>query len=93
MEELPSEKDSPETLKAKMSDAGGNNPAMIPVPNAAGKFGKSTDGASNPFGFGEEDVDNYWALEESAERLKVSNSFSFDVLFGLCKSPYLTSLP
>lgn len=72
MEELPSEKDSPETLRAKMNEMsmGGNNPAMIPVPNRAAKFGKPNDGASNPFGFGEEDQDNYWALEESAERLK-----------------------
>jgi hypothetical protein len=70
MEELPSEKDSPETLRAKMNEMGGNNPAMIPVPNRANKFGKANDGASNPFGFGEDDQDNYWALEESAERLK-----------------------
>lgn len=72
MEELPSEKDSPETLRAKMNDMsmGGNNPSMIPVPNRAAKFGKPNDGVSNPFGFGEEDQDNYWALEESAERLK-----------------------
>lgn len=73
MEELPSEKDSPETLRAKMNEQAGNSPSMIPVPNRANKFGKfQPDGASNPFGFGEDDQDNYWALEESAERLKDS---------------------
>eukprot|EP00804_Cyclotella_cryptica_P015872 CCRYP_006363-RA/>CCRYP_006363-RA protein AED:0.02 eAED:0.02 QI:693/1/1/1/0/0.5/2/232/373 len=72
MEELPSEKDSPETLRAKMGDHAGNSPSLIPVPNRANKFGKANDGTSNPFGFGEEDEDNYWALEESAERLKDS---------------------
>lgn len=68
MEELPSEKDSPDTLRAKMGEASIN----IPVPTRAGKFGKqSVNSASNPFGAAEEE-DGYWALEESAERLRAS---------------------
>lgn len=68
MEELPGEKDTPETLRAKLGDAGVN----VPLPTRAGKFGKqSINNASNPFGAAEED-DEYWALEESAERLKSS---------------------
>eukprot|EP01082_Thalassiosira_pseudonana_P009812 g8723.t1 g8723 contig33:72834-74534(+) len=74
MEELPSERDTPETLRAKLTDSGmGSSSVNIPLPTRASKFGKSDAGASNPFGFSEEDEDNYWALEESAERLK--NSF------------------
>ncbi|KAL7459540.1 hypothetical protein ACHAWC_011335 [Mediolabrus comicus] len=71
MEELPSEKDSPETLKAKLG-AGQHDNTYVPVPTGANKFGK-TDNAmvSNPFGAAE-DADEYWALEESAERLKES---------------------
>eukprot|EP00585_Thalassiosira_rotula_P007254 CAMPEP_0196132826 /NCGR_PEP_ID=MMETSP0910-20130528/2286_1 /TAXON_ID=49265 /ORGANISM="Thalassiosira rotula, Strain GSO102" /LENGTH=548 /DNA_ID=CAMNT_0041392467 /DNA_START=184 /DNA_END=1830 /DNA_ORIENTATION=- len=68
MEELPSEKDSPETLRAKLGDAGVN----VPLPTRANKFGKqSVTSQSNPFGAAEEE-DEYWALEESAERLKDS---------------------
>jgi len=69
MEELPSEKDTPETLRAKLGDAGG----AVPLPTRAAKFGKaeSPSGAANPFGAAEDEGD-YWALEESAERLKDS---------------------
>eukprot|EP00574_Skeletonema_japonicum_P012174 CAMPEP_0201713400 /NCGR_PEP_ID=MMETSP0593-20130828/257_1 /ASSEMBLY_ACC=CAM_ASM_000672 /TAXON_ID=267983 /ORGANISM="Skeletonema japonicum, Strain CCMP2506" /LENGTH=564 /DNA_ID=CAMNT_0048202541 /DNA_START=59 /DNA_END=1753 /DNA_ORIENTATION=+ len=72
MEELPSEKDSPETLKAKFSTGRVDN-TYVPVPTGAGKFGKADNNAmaSNPFGAAE-DADEYWALEESAERLKES---------------------
>uniref|UniRef100_A0A6U3XMP9 Calmodulin n=1 Tax=Skeletonema marinoi TaxID=267567 RepID=A0A6U3XMP9_9STRA len=71
MEELPSEKDSPETLKAKFGASRGDN-TYVPVPTGANKFGKTDNAmASNPFGAAE-DADEYWALEESAERLKES---------------------
>ena len=71
MEELPSEKDTPETLRAKLVDAEAAN-VNVPVPTRGDKFGKRNPGSSNPFGFSEEDEDNYWALEESAERLRDS---------------------
>lgn len=59
MELLPSEKDSPETLKAKM--AGNENTANVPIPTAANKFGKKEDNAeSNPFGFSATDETHYW---------------------------------
>mmetsp|Transcript_24492 Transcript_24492/g.35839 ORF Transcript_24492/g.35839 Transcript_24492/m.35839 type:complete len:554 (+) Transcript_24492:91-1752(+) len=67
MEELPSEKDSPDIIRMKQGGAemiGG----VVPVPVTNTKFGKNTD-VSNPFGFGAEDEDNYWALQDSADRL------------------------
>lgn len=69
MEELPSERDTPETLRAKLGDAGTD----VPLPTRMAKFGKAeaSDAASNPFGAAEE-ANEYWALEESAERLKES---------------------
>lgn len=67
MEELPSERDSPETLRVKLGEAAGS----VPVPTRAGKFGKSSVNSANPFGAAE-NTDEYWALEESAERLKDS---------------------
>jgi len=68
MEELPSEKDSPETLRAKLGDAS----VDVPLPTRGNKFGKqSMTSQSNPFGAAEEE-EEYWALEESAERLKDS---------------------
>ena len=74
MEELPGEKDSPETLRAKGADGTAHSSEVVPLPTRGAKFGKS-DGpgsaASNPFGAGEEE-DNYWALEESAQRLRES---------------------
>lgn len=71
MEELPSEKDTPTTLRQKMGSAVSNPNAMaVPMPTRTEKFGKKdTEGASNPFGYGQEDEDNYWALQDSAERL------------------------
>eukprot|EP00555_Chaetoceros_dichaeta_P011371 CAMPEP_0198257518 /NCGR_PEP_ID=MMETSP1447-20131203/7175_1 /TAXON_ID=420782 /ORGANISM="Chaetoceros dichaeta, Strain CCMP1751" /LENGTH=576 /DNA_ID=CAMNT_0043944437 /DNA_START=107 /DNA_END=1837 /DNA_ORIENTATION=- len=72
MEDLPSEKDTPEILRQKMGTATVKNPdsANVPVPNRADKFGRKTDmDAANPFGYGQEDEGNYWALQDSAERL------------------------
>lgn len=70
MEELPSERDTPETLRKKMGAMNVRNPnaSTVPVPISAAKFGKREDNA-NPFGFAAEDSDNYWALQESADRL------------------------
>eukprot|EP00571_Detonula_confervacea_P006050 CAMPEP_0172313864 /NCGR_PEP_ID=MMETSP1058-20130122/21151_1 /TAXON_ID=83371 /ORGANISM="Detonula confervacea, Strain CCMP 353" /LENGTH=551 /DNA_ID=CAMNT_0013027587 /DNA_START=111 /DNA_END=1766 /DNA_ORIENTATION=+ len=70
MSELPSETDSPETLRAKFAEG---EQDVVPLPTRGAKFGKvdATNAASNPFGASEEE-DNYWALEESAERLKES---------------------
>lgn len=67
MEELPSEKDSPDIIRSKMGAAGGI--AKVPVPVANNKFGKKeTAHESNPFGYDEENED-YWALQDSADRL------------------------
>jgi GTPase SAR1 family protein len=67
MEELPSERDSPETLRAKMNGA----PIIgkIPIPKTAAKFGKQEDYESNPFGPSQDNKDHYWALQDSADRL------------------------
>mmetsp|Transcript_505 Transcript_505/g.1086 ORF Transcript_505/g.1086 Transcript_505/m.1086 type:complete len:568 (+) Transcript_505:70-1773(+) len=70
MEELPSERDSPETLRAKMGGgAGGRGVANIPLPKTAAKFGKREDYESNPFGPSQDNKDHYWALQDSADRL------------------------
>uniref|UniRef100_A0A7S2N1J3 Calmodulin n=1 Tax=Helicotheca tamesis TaxID=374047 RepID=A0A7S2N1J3_9STRA len=67
MEQLPSEKDTPASLKAKMDTTSGPS---VPVPTRANKFGKGhNEYDANPFGYEEEDEDNYWALQDSAERL------------------------
>lgn len=70
MEELPSERDSPETLRAKM----GSNPsaAAVPIPNTGNKYGKVDQYESNPFGYSQDDQAHYWALQDSADRLKAS---------------------
>jgi len=69
MEQLPSEKDSPETIRAKMG-TGGVTAGHVPVPTMNAKFGrKSEQQESNPFGYSEEDSDHYWALQDSADRL------------------------
>jgi len=67
MEELPSERDSPETLRAKMD--GAPSEANIPVPKTAAKFGKQDEFESNPFGPSQDNKDHYWALQDSADRL------------------------
>lgn len=71
MEELPSEKDTPDILRKKMGDVNLTNPdAMnVPVPTRNEKFGKQDVGGSNPFGYSEEEEDKYWALQDSADRL------------------------
>lgn len=71
MEELPSERDSPETIRAKMGSAGPRGGiANIPVPQTAAKYGRGREQfESNPFGPSQDDTNNYWALQESADRL------------------------
>jgi len=72
MEELPSEKDTPETLRAKLGAVAITNPnsANVPVPTRANKFGKGREEeGSNPFGYSATNEDHYWALQDSAERL------------------------
>jgi len=72
MEELPSERDSPETLRAKMGGGASRGVPNIPVPKTAAKYGKQEQFKSNPFGPDSEDKDNYWALQDSADRLRGS---------------------
>jgi EH domain-containing protein 1 len=61
MAELPSEKDSPETLRAKMNTgSGGKATADVPTPKPGNKFGKVDAHDSNPFGYGQDDEDRYW---------------------------------
>jgi hypothetical protein len=63
LQQLPSEKDSPETLKAKMGDR--NEIANVPVPTTATKFGKKEATIeNNPFGYGAEDEDHYWYVTD-----------------------------
>ncbi len=71
MEQLPSERDSPETLRLKMGAVSGGSRGMssVPIPTTAAKFGKQVQYESNPFGFSQEDEDHYWALQDSADRL------------------------
>lgn len=72
MEELPSERDTPETLRAKMGTSSGGTTGNVPVPQTAAKFGKKDQFESNPFGASQEDGDHYWALQDSADRLRGS---------------------
>merc|ERR1711957_558068 len=72
MEELPSERDTPETLRAKMGGGASRGVPNIPVPKTAAKYGKQEQFKSNPFGPDSEDKDNYWALQDSADRLRGS---------------------
>lgn len=61
MEMLPSEKDSPDALKAKM----GMGNASVPVPVSAGKYGKKDEAdETNPFGFSTDDEQHYWYVLE-----------------------------
>jgi len=71
MEDLPSEKDTPEVLRRKMGSGAVANPdaANVPMPKRQDKFGKKADeDAMNPFGYADED-EEFWALKDSAERL------------------------
>jgi EH domain-containing protein 1 len=63
MEELPSERDTPEILRQKMGSVNLTNPDAlnVPVPTRNEKFGKQDIGGSNPFGFSETE-DNYWCV-------------------------------
>jgi hypothetical protein len=59
LQQLPSEKDSPETLKAKMGE--GDPIAKVPIPSMATKFGRKENTVeSNPFGYAADDEDHYW---------------------------------
>lgn len=71
MEELPSERDTPEMLRKKMGDMNITNPDAlnVPLPTRSEKFGKADVGGSNPFGYSEDVEDKYWALQDSADRL------------------------
>ncbi len=62
MEELPSERDTPEILRQKMGATTINPDAQnVPVPSRADKFGKRmNENSANPFGFGSDNEDNYW---------------------------------
>ena len=62
LQELPSERDSPETLRAKMSTYSGGSKGManVPLPNAGNKFGKNDEYEANPFGYSQDDQDHYW---------------------------------
>jgi GTPase SAR1 family protein len=64
MEQLPSEKDTPEVLRKKMGNVRVSNPTAgnVPLPTRADKFGKDPDeNAANPFGFDAQNEDgNYW---------------------------------
>lgn len=67
LQELPSEKDSPESLRSKLGE---NVQHSVPIPTTGNKFGKKDgENQSNPFGFAETD-ETYWALQDSAERLR-----------------------
>jgi EH domain-containing protein 1 len=62
VKELPSEKDSPETLRAKMgtNSGGSKGIAKVPIPKTGNKFGKADAYEGNPFGYAQEDEDHYW---------------------------------
>jgi len=70
MEELPSERDSPETLRAKTG--GSKGIAAVPLPSTSNKYGRADQYESNPFGYSQDDQDHYWALQDSADRLLAS---------------------
>jgi hypothetical protein len=55
-QELPSERDSPESLREKMS---GSSLATVPIPTTEGKFGPKPS-VNNPFGFDESDEEHFW---------------------------------
>lgn len=71
MEQLPSERDTPDILRQKMGSSGAKNPdaANVPVPKRSDKFGKKQDTGANPFGYTAENESEYWALQDSSEKL------------------------
>ena len=57
LQELPSERDSPESLRAKLDETR----ISVPIPSTDGKFGKpAATNESNPFGFAETDETHFW---------------------------------
>lgn len=59
-QELPSEKDTPETLRAKMGGSQ-NGIAKVPLPTTGAKFGRKDERQdSNPFGYSQDDEEHYW---------------------------------
>jgi Domain of unknown function (DUF5600) len=57
-QELPSERDSPESLRVKMNE---DSNISVPIPSTDGKFGKKDHAnESNPFGFEESNETHYW---------------------------------
>jgi len=71
MEQLPSERDTPEILRQKMGSSAAKNPdgANVPVPKRSDKFGKKQDAGANPFGYDAHNESDYWALQDSSEKL------------------------
>lgn len=63
MEELPSERDSPETLRAKMGGGAGamhQQVPSVPIPKTGNKYGKAESQEGNPFGYSQDDQEHYW---------------------------------
>ena len=57
-QELPSERDSPKSLRVKMNE---DSNISVPIPSTDGKFGKKDHAnESNPFGFEESNETHYW---------------------------------
>ena len=79
MAQLPSEKDTPETLRAKMGNA--SNQTSVPIPVTTNKFGKKeAANDSNPFGYDEKDEEHYWYVKNihsffRCETAHLSNMF------------------
>jgi EH domain-containing protein 1 len=60
MAQLPSEKDTPASLRVKMGGRLGNQ-GIVPTPATANKYGKKDIGSdNNPFGYDEKDEEHYW---------------------------------
>jgi hypothetical protein len=93
MAQLPSEKDTPETLRAKMSSE--QKAAPVPIPDATAKFGRqSKTNESNPFGYDEKDEDHYWYVPSHNFQLlhhttRLMRHFYVRTFYatGLCKTP------
>lgn len=61
LQQLPSEKDTPETLRAKMGSSSLSSNVKVPLPTRGDKFGKKADDyESNPFGYDQEDTEKFW---------------------------------
>ena len=67
LQQLPSEKDTPETLRAKMGSSTLSSNVKVPLPTRGDKFGKKADQyESNPFGYDQEDAENFWCVSRLA---------------------------